>query len=147
MMPIMLRLSLAALALLLCSCSAGDGGSARTPELPKPTLNRPKAPSPTIHIDRGPGKPMTLTGTLGMLAVEGGCPYLENDKGTRYEVIYRDGWYVDKSTGELIDPTGDVSARPGDTVTVRGEIATDMASICQIGPIFRADEVLDTQPR
>jgi hypothetical protein len=146
MMPTMLRLSLGVLALVLCSCASSGSDVSPTPELPRAT-NRPKAPSPTIHIDRGPGKPMTLTGTLGMLQVEGGCPYLETDKGSRYEVIYRDGWYVDKSTGELIDPTGDVSARPGDTVTVRGEVAIDAVSICQIGRIFRADEVIETKPR
>ncbi len=145
-MPTMLRLGIGVLALVLCGCAAGGTDGSTTPELPRFT-NRPKAPSPTIHIDRGPGKPMTLTGTLGMLQAEGGCPYLQIDKGTRYEVIYRDGWYVDTSTGELIDPTGDVSARPGDTVIVRGEVAVDAVSICQIGRIFRADEVLEVRPR
>lgn len=147
MMRMMLRVSLTILAFALSGCSGGGGIDSSRIELPRSTLDRPKQPSPTIHVDRGPGKPMTLTGTLGILNVEGGCSYLENDKGTRYEVLFPTGWDVDKSTGELIDPTGDVSATAGDTVTVKGEIATDMASICQIGPIFRADQVVEVQRR
>jgi hypothetical protein len=74
--------------------------------------------------------------------VEGGCAYLEAADGTRYEVLYPDGWTLQVSPLELIGPDGAVHARAGDPVTLRGEIATDMASICQIGPIFRATEVV-----
>lgn len=146
-MPTMVRLTLGILALVLTGCSAGGGTDASaSPDLPRPTLNRPKQPSPTIHIDRGPGKPMTLTGILGIDRIEGGCPYLQTADGTRYEVIYPAGWSVNTTTGELIDATGDVSATPGDSVTVRGEIATDAVSICQIGRILRADEVVAIRP-
>jgi hypothetical protein len=142
-MQTMVRLTLGILALVLTGCSAGGGGDASSsPQLPRPTLNRPKQPSPTIHFDRGPGKPMTLTGTLGIDRIEGGCPYLQTADGMRYEVIYPAGWSANETTGELIDAAGEVSARPGDSVTVRGEIAADAVSICQIGPIFRATEVV-----
>jgi hypothetical protein len=146
-MPNMVRLTLGILALVLTGCSAGGGTDASaSPQLPRPTLNRAKQPSPTIHIDRGPGKPMTITGTLGIDRIEGGCPYLQTADGTRYEVIYPAGWSVNTTTGELIDAAGNVSARLGDSVTVRGEMAADAVSICQIGRILRADAVVATGP-
>jgi hypothetical protein len=37
--------------------------------------------------------------------------------------------------------SNDPHASAGDIVTVRGREATDMVSICQIGPIFEATEV------
>jgi hypothetical protein len=44
---------------------------------------------------------------------------------------------------ELRGPDGTVHSKGGDTVSIRGAEATDMASICQIGPIIQATEVLD----
>jgi hypothetical protein len=82
-----------------------------------------------------------ITGVLGADAIEGGCAYLASSDGTRYEVIYPDGWRVQLSPLQLLDPEGAVVAIGGDEVTVRGSLAGDMASICQIGPIFRAMEV------
>jgi hypothetical protein len=85
---------------------------------------------------------MVLSGVLGADTVEGGCGYLEADDGTRYEVIYPDGWRLEPSPLQLTSPDGTVVARGGDEVTVRGGLGTDIASICQIGPIFRAEEVV-----
>ena len=86
--------------------------------------------------------PGDLTGTLGMAEIETGCPYLQSADGTRYEVLYPDGWELRRGPLQLVAPDGTTVARAGDPVTVRGSVAGDMASICQIGPIFRADEVL-----
>jgi hypothetical protein len=83
----------------------------------------------------------SLVGVLGADSVEGGCSYLQAEDGTRYEVIYPDGWRVQMSPLQLLDPDGAVVAEGGDQVTVRGSVADDMASICQIGPIFQAIEV------
>jgi len=93
---------------------------------------------PSPALDEGD----TLTGVLGADAVEGGCAYLRLADGSRYEVIYPDGWTVTMSPLALTDPDANVVARGGEEVTVRGSQATDMASICQIGPIFRASEVV-----
>jgi predicted RNA-binding protein with EMAP domain len=86
-----------------------------------------------------------LSGVLGLDSIEGGCAYLETADGTRYEVIYPTGWNLDRASGALRDPTGAVAAGPGDVVTVRGHVATDMVSICQIGPIWQASEVVSVE--
>jgi hypothetical protein len=82
-----------------------------------------------------------LVGALGADSTEG-CAYLEAEDGTRYEVIYPEGWTLDRSGPALSDPNGLVVARGGDEITVRGSLAPDMASACQVGPIFRASEVV-----
>ena len=87
-------------------------------------------------------EPQVFTGTLGSDAIEGGCVYLETPDGRRLEVIYPDGWRVRRSPLALIGPDGTEVAGPGDTVTIRGAEADDMVSICQMGPIVRAVEVL-----
>jgi hypothetical protein len=83
----------------------------------------------------------TYTGVLGSDAIEGGCAYLQASDGGKYEVLYPDGWTLRKSPLELVAPDGRVMARAGDEVTVRGAEA-DMASICQIGPIIQATDVV-----
>lgn len=82
----------------------------------------------------------TVTGRLGFDDIEGGCSFLETDEGTRYEVAYPVGWVIDRPRAELRGPDG-LMASAGETVTVRGAIATDRSSICQIGPIFVATDV------
>jgi hypothetical protein len=77
---------------------------------------------------------------LGFDDIEGGCAFIEAADGTRYEVIYPAGWTIDQGGAELRGPDGQV-ALAGETVTVRGSVATDRSSICQIGPIFAATSV------
>ncbi len=89
----------------------------------------------------GPGKPFTVTGTVGVESIEGGCAYLETVDGTRYEVIYPEGWEINRATGELTGPDGE-RVGPGDRVSVRGSVAVGRSSICQLGPIFQASVVL-----
>ena len=81
----------------------------------------------------------TITGTLGWNDVEGGCPFVQAADGM-YEVTYPDGWAIDRSTGALHGPSGEVVPLGG-TITLKGAVATDMASICQIGQIFVATHV------
>jgi hypothetical protein len=88
------------------------------------------------------GELQTFSGTLGSDAIEGGCSYLQTADGRKLEVIYPDGWQVRRSPLELVGPDGRVVASAGDEVTIRGTEARDMMSICQIGPIVRAVEVL-----
>ena len=102
-------------------------------------------PTPTDPWDswaaKSPSRPeMTVTGRLGFDDIEGGCSFLETDAGTRYEVVYPDGWAIDRMLAELRGPGGQV-AHAGESVTVGGAVATDRSSICQIGPIFVATDV------
>jgi hypothetical protein len=137
------------LCLILAACAAPGETPAETPTEPmtpspdgatpasSPSL-APATEQPTREpVDRGE----PLTGILGADAIEGGCGYLQTPDGTRHEVLYPDGWQLRLSPLELRAPDGKVVATGGDEVTVYGSPATDMASICQIGPIFRADEV------
>lgn len=106
---------------------------------PEPSLGR-ASEQPTSRESPGAAE-MTITGRLGFDDIEGGCPYVQTDDGTRYQVLWPTGWRLD-GRGDLVSPAGERVARQGDEVTVRGQVADDMASICQIGPIVRATEVL-----
>ena len=122
-------LAVFALVLGLAACAgAGDASIEATPE---PDLS---TTSPAL------GAGATITGTLSVEGVEGGCVVLEADDGERYEVIWPDGWQV-SSQLEIVNADGEVVADAGDPITVAGEVADDMASICQIGQIFEATEV------
>jgi len=119
------------LVLAACVPAATDATPSATPLVtgtPTPT----PAPSLVVASEQpdASGTPLLgtarITGVLGADSIEGGCGYLLAADGTRYQR----------------DPDGTVVATGGDEVTVSGKIATDMASICQIGPIFRADSVL-----
>lgn len=128
--------------LLAAACSAGTGTGEVDPSAPA------RSPSPTLalaSVQPSAGDPVAggdrVKGVLGADSIEGGCGYLEAADGTRYQVRYPDGWELSLSPLELRSPEGNVVARGGDEVTVLGGIDTEMASICQIGPIFRATSV------
>jgi hypothetical protein len=126
---------------LMAGCSSGSGPGASvaggSPEAsPQPSLELASPKSP------GAGGVMeTYVGTLGSDAIEGGCAYLQTADGVRYEVVYPQDWELRKSPLELVAPDGRVVAGAGDEITVRGAEA-DMMSICQIGPIIKAAEVV-----
>ena len=109
---------------------SGSSGSASQPSLVPST----RQPSLADGVE-------TYVGMLGSDAIECGCAYLQSADGGKYEVIYPDGWTLRKSPLELVAPDGRVVAEAGDEVTIRGTRA-DMASICQIGPIIQATEVV-----
>jgi hypothetical protein len=66
---------------------------------------------------------VTLTGTIRKLEVEGTCYQLAANDGKNYELI------------------GKFPKRNGVKVQVRGEIATDVATICQVGQPFKVKSV------
>lgn len=110
--------------LLLVSCASADGGAAAPTDIPT-------QPAGT-----------EISGVLGGDAqLEGGCAWVETDDGTRYEVIYPEGYTVETDPLRLVGPDGGVVAEDGDRLELPGEVAEDMASICQIGPLWRADSV------
>lgn len=143
-----LPLSLLALpAILLVAGCAVPGGSSPDSDRDEPGATQPAA-TPSLGLRSTKPAPApdpggnTVTGVLGFDEIEGGCVFLEAADGTRYEVLYPDGWELQPSPLQLVSPNGDVVARGGDEIAVRGSEATDMSSVCQIGPIFRAVEVL-----
>jgi hypothetical protein len=131
---------------VLAACAAPGATTTSSSPIPTATPVSTNASEATASQPRASSGD-ELVGVLGADSIEGGCPYLQTADGTRYEVIYPDGWRADRATGALSDPTGAVVAGPGAVVTVRGEEASDMASFCQIGPIFQATEVVSVEPR
>ncbi|MBA2729768.1 MAG: hypothetical protein H0U48_03335 [Euzebyaceae bacterium] len=140
-------------ALLLTACAGGTGagdppapgggqaGAEPTDEpTGEPTVARPSVdPSELREQVRG-RKSRTLTGRLGRdETLEGGCAWLEAE-GQRWQVIYPRGYRLDIASGALFGPDGKI-ADDGDTVTVQGAAAPDMATTCQVGPVFRATSV------
>ncbi len=138
---------LTAAAMLVLAACASNGPAGVTPETspshsdrPQPSPNPTATPSPTPSP--APGRGDTITGILGADTVEGGCTYLQAADGTRYEVSYPEGWRVQAAPLRLANPDGEVVATGGETITVRGRLAREMRSICQLGPIFDAVEVV-----
>lgn len=137
------------LLLVVPACAGGIGSSEAPVESAEETrmASDHSTPSSSLGLSsvqptREPsGDEIELTGVLGADSIEGGCGYVRASDGTRFQVIYPDGWTLQLSPLQLTSPDDVVVARGGDEVTVRGREATDMASICQIGPIFRATEV------
>lgn len=94
--------------------------------------------------DPGSGEPRdtVLEGTLGGDAqLEGGCAWLDAADG-RYEVAYPEGYEIAFEPLRLLGPDGDTVAAEGDTVRVDGQVGEDMMSLCQVGTIFQATDVL-----
>jgi len=133
--------------MLFAACTAAPVASGPSPSA---SASAPDAISPTPSLSvvtpgpskAGPDAADTFTGVLSFDSIEGGCAYLQTAVGRKLEVIYPDGWTLQKSPLALLAPDGSVHSRAGDTVTVKGSEATDMASICMIGPIIQATEVL-----
>lgn len=117
----------------LTACMPAGSDSPGGETEPAPRSLAPDSEQPTL-VDSQP-----ITGVIGFDAIEGGCAYVETDDGTRYEVIWPDGWEL--RGNELREPGGAVVAQAGDQVTVHGHEAEEVASICQIGPMFQATDV------
>lgn len=99
---------------------------------------------PASTVDETPPQPAggDIRGLLaGDPQLEGGCAWIQTDDGTRYEVIYPEGYRVEMDPLRLVGPDGDVVAEEGDTLEVSGALAEDMVSVCQVGRIWRADSV------
>lgn len=89
-----------------------------------------------------PDETAVLEGTLGGDAqLEGGCAWLDADDG-RFEVLYPDGYEIAFEPVRLLGPDGDTVAEEGDALRVAGHVAEDRMSVCQVGTIFQATEVL-----
>jgi hypothetical protein len=132
-----------------CTSDGGRGTSDPTSTSPsaEPPASRTAISTPSPTTPEGTETIVTITGILSADDIEGGCAYLHARDGTRYEVIYPEGWGVSASPLRLTNPSGELVARGGDSITVQGREAREMASICQIGPIFEATEVVSVDAR
>lgn len=91
------------------------------------TPTPPPSPSiqPTSEPSSGKGE-VTITGTIEIVGIEGGCKVLRTSSNKAYEI--KDG-----------DPA---ILKAGARVTIRGKIRSDIATICQMGPVL---EVISIQ--
>lgn len=135
---------------LLVACSAGAPPSGAEPSVTgRPDPSTEPSPRPSLRLASSQPTPVpgdrageiTITGRLDADSIEGGCPFVETVDGSRYQVRWPAGWQLD-GRGDLISPAGEAVARLGDEVTIRGRVTEGMASTCQVGPIFRASEIL-----
>ena len=125
-----------AFAIVACSASGGT-----TPSSAPPSAPLVARPSVSLKPDSG-AIGADYSGILSMDEIEGGCTYLQADDGRKLQVIYPEGWELRKSPLALIAPDGSVHSKGGDRVSVNGSVANDIVTICQIGPVIRATEVL-----
>lgn len=122
------------LGLLLVACG---GAGEPTADGRSPVGTEPTAGSPAD------GAGAELTGTLGGDAqLEGGCAWLDTEAEGRVEPRWPEGYEIAFGPVRLVGPDGEVVAEESDTVAVRGEIAEDVMTICQVGPVLRIDEIV-----
>ena len=108
-------LAAGAIALLLAACSSAAAPSvpsaspSATPSVSSAANASDAVSSATLTPEsRPPPKGELLSGTLGFDGIEGGCSYVEASDGTRYQVLYPDGYAIDRSSGDLTGPGGAV---------------------------------------
>jgi len=82
----------------------------------------------------------SIRGVLSFDDIEGGCAFVQTADATKYEVIYPDGWVLDRGAGTLRGPAGEL-VEAGGELTIRGRVAPGRSSTCQVGPIFEATAV------
>jgi hypothetical protein len=88
----------------------------------------------------------TATGHVreGMLGgdpeLEGGCVWLDTGQ-ERLEIVWPEGYRITADPIELRDPTGAVVATAGDRIRVRGDVAPDVMSVCQVGATWNVEDV------
>src|SRR3954469_5943678 len=133
-----LHLFALAFVLLIAACSSSAGASVPPSAAP---ASPPAGASASLTSKPG-GISGDYSGILSLDEIEGGCAYLQADDGRKLQVMYPAGWELTKSPLELIAPHGSVHSKGGDRVSVNGSEARDIATICQIGPVIQATEVL-----
>jgi hypothetical protein len=131
-------LAVAVLAIVALAAACGEDPAADAP------IEPPAGTEDDLGEDTVAGEAHSeIVGTFGGDAqLEGGCAWIDADDGTRYEVQYPPDHQVTFEPLQLTGPDGGVLAEEGDILTVRGELAEDMVSFCQVGPIFTAAEVI-----
>ncbi|CAN5300303.1 hypothetical protein BH23ACT9_BH23ACT9_04220 [soil metagenome] len=131
--------------LLLAGCGDADDTAASTPTS-SPTATATATdpatdPTPTEEPDVA-ASPSTVSTTLGLVEVEGGCVVIDVD-GVQHQLIAAPDAdvVIDSGNGVVADTSGTVIARVGDPIVVAGAVDPGMMTFCQVGPVFVADSV------
>ena len=124
--------------LLVAACGAPAAAPQPSPSpigpVPSETSGPPKDPD-------GAGGATVLIGTFGGDGqLEGGCAWLDAE-GKRYELQLPEGYTVTFSPLEMIGREGEVVATEGDRLHLLGRKVEGIATICQVGPVFKVGEV------
>lgn len=122
----------------LVSACAGEGQG--EPSIDEEFTLPPRSDRATPSAKAVGAGERTISGVLAFDDLEGGCAFVEAADGTRYEVVYPDGWILDRAARELRAEDGR-TVGAGEALTIMGSVATDRSSICQVGPIFVASDV------
>ena len=93
--------------------------SSNSPSPPQPSPEPILPTSTTGRAKPAPTSPTSLIGTIEMAGIEGGCLVLRTGDAT-YELAGGDRTVL----------------RPGARVTVEGKVNPNVATICQMGPVF-----------
>lgn len=125
-------------ALLLAACGQDTGQEATGDERGRTSEEDATAPQGRAEEE----DTAMIEGTLGGDAqLEGGCAWLDTGDA-RYEVAYPEGYEIVFDPVRLVGPSGDTVATEGEVVAVRGRVGGDLMSVCQVGSVFEADEVV-----
>jgi hypothetical protein len=137
--------SLVLVALTGCASTPGSSSSSAGPGSSTPA----ESGSPVPSGDLPASGDADLVGTLGGdPTLEGGCAWLTDDAGQQWEVLWPAGYAI-QFRGEhtlLVRDGQDSVAMTGDRIGVDGAEATGMASICQVGRLFEASDLVFVEP-
>jgi hypothetical protein len=141
----MRRTALILMLVVLAGCGLGSTQRPTEPAEANASAGAPSVPATDAAVSSDPASGMpTATGVTGVLGgdeqLEGGCVWLDTDQG-RIEPLWPAGYTVTTEPVTLLDPQGETVAREGDSVTIIGEPAGDVATICQVGELWNVTDV------
>ena len=103
------------------------------------------SPEPSYRATPNPESdgPAAITGVLaGDEQLEGGCFWLRDASGIRWEILWPDGYRTTFRDGApVLLRDGRIVAEAGYEVTVRGRSPSGVGSHCMVGIVYEADTV------
>jgi hypothetical protein len=129
--------SIALLMMLMLALAGCDLGADQPPPAAEPSPSE----SEVVPSEPAPPDGVTVTGVLtGDAQLEGGCAWLDTDQG-RIDPLWPSGYTETTNPVVLRGPDGEVVAEDGDEVTITGDPAQDLATICQVGEVWLVTDV------
>jgi hypothetical protein len=111
---------------------------------PSQRATAPANPSPAATFPPEDDNPAEISGVLqGDPNLETGCIWITDAQGTRWEIFWPTGYRQEFMDGAArLTLQGQVVAVEGDSLTVRGSRSRDLGSVCMVGIVYEASEVL-----